>query len=126
MLSTLGCGRMDVKNGTGESQRSSQRMLTSLSPSSFSRQVAVHSGFFIGTVSGGDFFFAVASSRAHSFNSDSKEIEGLCPRGQNVTAPMFNIVDDGKTTLGDVAETTRQIFGVKVVFTNVGFERKRV
>lgn len=51
--------------------------------------------------------------------SNSKEVETLCPRKQTVSAPVFNLVDDGNTTLGDVAKVQSKVFDVKVSFTNV-------
>ncbi|KAJ3515965.1 hypothetical protein NLJ89_g1421 [Agrocybe chaxingu] len=55
----------------------------------------------------------------HNEKSKVKEVEGMVPHEEKPVAPLFNLVDDAKSTLASTGQTISACFGTTFEFFNV-------
>jgi hypothetical protein len=60
----------------------------------------------------------LSGKKSQASDYDGEELDFLAMRSEQVKAPVFNLVDDSKTTMGQLAESIAKAVGVKHSFTN--------
>lgn len=61
-------------------------------------------------------FVSWGSSGTATSEWDSKEIEGLAARTKTCRAPVFNLVDENDTTIGELTKAIAEVVGCKYGF----------